>query len=59
MSWRNFIVGYFPLPKSVINLPTTYTNKSLQLPVFDKDALDSVILYGRENLLFLELGWGV
>ena len=28
----------------IINLPTTYTNKSLQLPVFDKDALDSVIL---------------
>ena len=59
MSWRNFIVGYFPLLKSVINLPTTYANKSLQLPVFDKNALDSVILYGRENLLFLELGWGV
>ena len=35
------------------------TKKSLQLPVFDKDALDSVILYGRENSLFLELGWGV
>ena len=49
MSWRNFIVGYFPLLKSVINLPTTYTNKGLQLPVFDKNALDSVILYGGKT----------
>ena len=59
MSWRNFILGYFLLSKSDYYIPTTYTNKSLQLPVFDKDAMDSVILYGRENSLLLELGWGV